>query len=53
MIADKVTFYSYSRIKDSRPGAASRYLIQLRSRQHVSMLAKKPQSFDPGVLVSG
>lgn len=49
-VADKVTFYGYSRIKDSRPGAASRYLIQLRSHNGVDA-GLNVASFDPGVLV--
>lgn len=49
-VADKVTFYGYSRIKDSRPGAASRYLIQLRSHNGVDA-GLNVASFEPGVLV--
>ncbi|MCL1090199.1 immune inhibitor A [Shewanella profunda] len=49
-VADKVTFNGYSRIQDSRPGAPSRYLIQLRSHNDVDA-GLKMEGFDPGVLL--
>ncbi|SIQ71604.1 immune inhibitor A [Shewanella morhuae] len=49
-VADKVKLNGYSRIQDSRPGAASRYLIQLRSHNGVDV-GLKSVGFDPGVLL--
>lgn len=51
-VADKMTFYGYSRIKDSRPDpkSQSRYIIQLRSHNGVDA-GLKAKSFDPGVLL--
>lgn len=48
--ANKATFAGYSRITNTRPGPASRYLIQLRSHNGVDA-GLKSKGFDPGVLL--
>ncbi|MFB2687201.1 immune inhibitor A domain-containing protein [Shewanella mangrovisoli] len=49
-VAGKATLAGYSRITSTRPGAASRYLIQLRSHNGVDA-GLKDEGFDPGVLL--
>ncbi|QYK09290.1 immune inhibitor A domain-containing protein [Shewanella mangrovisoli] len=49
-IGGKATLAGYSRITSTRPGAASRYLIQLRSHNGVDA-GLKDEGFDPGVLL--
>lgn len=49
-VAGKATLVGYSRITSTRPGAASRYLIQLRSHNGVDA-GLKSKGFDPGVLL--
>uniref|UniRef100_Q0I0I0 Peptidase M6, immune inhibitor A n=1 Tax=Shewanella sp. (strain MR-7) TaxID=60481 RepID=Q0I0I0_SHESR len=49
-VAGQATLAGYSRITNTRPGAASRYLIQLRSHNGVDA-GLKNEGFDPGVLL--
>ncbi|MEL4431862.1 immune inhibitor A domain-containing protein [Shewanella mangrovisoli] len=49
-VAGKATLAGYNRITDTRPGPASRYLIQLRSHNGVDA-GLKSKGFDPGVLL--
>lgn len=49
-VAGKVTLNGYSRIQDARPGAPSRYLVQLRSHNGVDA-GLRVAGFDPGVLL--
>lgn len=49
-VAGKAALVGYSRITSTRPGAASRYLIQLRSHNGVDA-GLKSKGFDPGVLL--
>lgn len=49
-VAGKATLAGYSLITNTRPGAASRYLIQLRSHNGVDA-GLKNEGFDPGVLL--
>lgn len=49
-VAGKVTLNGYSRIQDARPGAPSRYLMQLRSHNGVDA-GLRVAGFDPGVLL--
>lgn len=49
-IVGKATLAGYNRITDTRPGPASRYLIQLRSHNGVDA-GLKSKGFDPGVLL--
>ncbi|MGR6500463.1 immune inhibitor A domain-containing protein [Shewanella sp. Koi 1] len=49
-VAGQATLAGYNRITDTRPGPASRYLIQLRSHNGVDA-GLKSKGFDPGVLL--
>ncbi|WP_198781566.1 immune inhibitor A domain-containing protein [Shewanella putrefaciens] len=49
-VANKATLAGYSRITNTRPGAASRYLIQLRSHNGIDA-GLRGEGYDPGVLL--